>query len=373
MNNTALAENIAQAKPAVKSNRLGYLDWTRGIGAAIMLQGHVFHAFTNKDLRQDSPYILSQFIGGMPPAIFLFLTGITLAFLMDSSERKGLSTRNRITTGLSRAAYLFALAFAFRVQLFIFALPSSFDRWSDLLRVDILNCMGFAIAAVSIMSVFSTADRIRHCAILGLGIAVASPIISSLDWSGVPPLVRMYIVPDYNFFSFFPWGSFLAFGVSAGSIIRVARGEHVERLMQWGALAGFGLIVGGQYFSDLPYSLYSKSDFWLNSPGLTLIKLGVILLMLSFAYVWHTYVVKENWSWVCQIGTTSLLVYWVHTELVYGRWFWMWKENLSVPQTVACTIVVFLLMIGLSTIKSRWNQVRDSIPFLQRRLQPEPE
>ena len=364
---------LAQPKPAAKTNRLGYLDWTRGVATVIMLQGHVFHSFTSKDLREGSPYILSQFVGGMPPAIFLFLTGVTLAFLMDSSERKGLSPFNRITTGLSRASYLFALAFAFRVQLFVFALPSSYDRWTDLLRVDILNCMGFAIAAVSVMSVFSTADRIRHCAILGLGIAAASPIISSLDWSGVPALVRMYVVPDYNYFSFFPWGSFLAFGMSAGSMIRAARGEQVERLMQWGALAGFGLIVGGQYFSNLPYSLYDKSEFWLNSPGLILIKLGVILLMLSFAYVWHTYVVRASWSWICQLGTTSLLVYWVHTELVYGRWFWMWKENLSVPQMVVCAIVVILSMVALSTVRTRWSEVRGWRPFRQRRLQPELE
>ena len=74
-----------------KSNRLAYLDWARGAAALVMLQGHVFHSFIRSDLRQDSPYVLSQFVGGMTPAVFLFLTGVTLAFLMDSRGKAGLS------------------------------------------------------------------------------------------------------------------------------------------------------------------------------------------------------------------------------------------------------------------------------------------
>ena len=69
------------------SQRLPYLDWLRGVAAIIMLQGHVFHSFLRNDLRPGGPYLMSQFAGGMPPAVFLFLLGVTFAFLMDSQER----------------------------------------------------------------------------------------------------------------------------------------------------------------------------------------------------------------------------------------------------------------------------------------------
>ncbi len=75
--------------------RLAFIDWTRGLAALIMLQGHVFHSFTARELRNDGPYVLSQFIGGITPAVFLFLTGVTLGFLMDSASRKGLSPWQR--------------------------------------------------------------------------------------------------------------------------------------------------------------------------------------------------------------------------------------------------------------------------------------
>ena len=84
------------------SARLRYLDWTRGFAALIMLQGHTFHSFTRMDLRDKGPYIFSQFLGGLAPAIFLFLTGVTMAFRMDSDERRGLEPGARVLSAPNR-------------------------------------------------------------------------------------------------------------------------------------------------------------------------------------------------------------------------------------------------------------------------------
>lgn len=336
------------------SSRLAFIDWTRGLAAVIMLQGHVFHSLTRRDLHDSGPYVLSQFVGGMPPAIFLFLLGVTLAFLMDSREKKGDTAGRRVTAALRRAGYLILIAFAFRLQLWAFALPH--QPWTDLFRVDILNAMALAVAAFSPMAVFRTEDRVRLCAVLGVAVAAVSPLVAQFDLSGVHPFVRGYLVPDPLFFGFFPWAAFVAFGLSAGSALRLLKAEHYDRAMQWACLLGLGLIVGGRYFSSLPYSLYSKSDFWLDGPGLTFIKLGVILLILSFAFLWTRYGVGQRWSWIRQFGMTSLLVYWVHVELVYGFWLWKWKENLTVAESAVAAVAVILLMLALSLVRTNWNR-----------------
>src|SRR5579862_5682452 len=107
--------------PVAKNRRLLYLDWVRGCAALIMLQGHVFHSFLKNDLRQGGAYILSQFFGGMPPAVFLFLTGVTLAFLMDGLERRGVAGPQRVWSAVKRAGYLLSIAFLFRFQLWLFS------------------------------------------------------------------------------------------------------------------------------------------------------------------------------------------------------------------------------------------------------------
>jgi len=341
------------------SGRLTFLDWARGAAVVVMLQGHVFHSFNRTDLRTDGPFMLSQFLGGIGPAIFLVLTGITLSFIMDGRERQGMGAFGRWKAALRRSGYLFTLAFLFRLQLWSFAFGQS--PWSALWKVDILNCMGFAIAVMSIMAIFTTAERVRLCAGLGVAIAAASPLVSAINWSWLPPQISAYFVPSYDYFAFFPWASFVAFGLSIGSILRLVKPDQMNRVMQWGGLLGFGLIIGGQYFSNMPYSLYPKAQFWLDSPGLIVIKLGVVMLVIGFAYLWTSTPIAASWSWVRQLGTTSLLVYWVHIELVYGRWFGAFKESLNNVACGVAAVVVILLMVGLSILRHRWRDVRASL------------
>ena len=317
----------------------------------VMLQGHTFHSFTRTDLRTGGPYMLSQFLGGLPPAIFLFLTGITFAFLMDSQDRSGLANWNRIKGALKRSRYLFVLAVLFRLQLYVLGFPTS--PASELLRVDILNCMGFSMLLLAPMAVFSTTERIRLCSILGFVIAFLAPVVSSIDISHLPAFPLSYVVPSYAAFGFFPWAAFLAFGMAAGSVIRTVDSGALERTMLWMLGVGLTVIVAARYLSNLPYSLYSKVDFWLDSPGLTAIKVGTILVLLAAAFLWVNGASTSRLSLLRQLGTTSLLVYWVHIELVYGRWFGIWKEKLTVPQVVVYTICLIAFMTLLSVLRTR--------------------
>ncbi|MBV8828129.1 MAG: DUF1624 domain-containing protein [Acidobacteriaceae bacterium] len=333
--------------------RLAFIDWTRGFAALVMLQGHTFDSFTRTDLRSGGPFVLSQFLGGLPPAMFLFLTGITFAFLMDSQERSQPSAWRRVVAALKRSRYLFLIAFLFRIQLFVFGFPTS--PASELLRVDILNCMGMAMLILAPMAVFTSLERIRLCIVLGLTIAGLAPVMSLIDRNGIPPLIHSYFFPSLRYFGFFPWASFLAFGMATGSAIRVVKKEDLGKAMVWTFGIGIGLVILAEQMSNMPYSIYPKSDFWLNSPALILIKLGVVLAILAASYLWVQLGANRRWSIFRQFGTTSLLVYWVHIELVYGRWFGIWKEKLSVTQVVIYTLVLIALMTSLSIIRTRWT------------------
>jgi hypothetical protein len=233
--------------------------------------------------------------------------------------------------------------------------------WTDLFKVDILNCMGFSIALLSVMAFFRTRQRVGICAAAGLAIAFASPLVSSLNWAGMPWLIRNYIVPSRLFFGFFPWGAYLAFGMSAGSLIRSIPRDATARAMQWVALLGGLTIVVCQYFARAPFSIYPKSDFWLDSPAQVLTKQGVTWVMLAFAFLWPRYGAGDGWSWIRQFGATSLLVYWVHIEMVYGRWLWFLKNALTVGQTVASAVLVILLMLAISTARTNWPRLSQSL------------
>lgn len=351
----AIVSGKMDSKAKSSSGRLGFIDWVRGLAAVIMLQGHTFNSFARTDLRDKGPYMLSQFVGGLPPAIFLFLTGITFAFLMDSQEKQNVSTGKKVWAAVKRSRYLFLIAFLFRIQLYVFGYPTS--PFNEIARVDILNCMGLAMLIFAPMAVFTTRERIRLCTILGVLVAVLAPVMTMINTNSIPWVVRAYLFPDLNYFGFFPWASFLAFGMVAGSVLRVIKPEDMQRTMLWMMGIGLALATFAHHLSELPYSIYPKVDFWLDSPALIAIKLGFVLCLLSLAYLWVNLGSAQRWSLFRQLGTTSLLVYWVHIELVYGRWFGIWKESMSVTQVTIYTVLLIALMTLLSVMRTRYKSL----------------
>ncbi|MEQ1946620.1 MAG: heparan-alpha-glucosaminide N-acetyltransferase domain-containing protein [Bryobacteraceae bacterium] len=336
------------------SQRVVFLDWMRGVAAIIMLQGHTFDAFASPETRQGSAYIFSQFFGGEAAAIFLLLTGVTYGLGMN--RRQHLPPAQRVIAALKRARYLFVLAVLFRLQSWLFSMPHS--DWHSLLKVDVLNLMGTMAAMLSVLALFEGVRRIRWAVLIGALIAAFSPLVSGLDLSAMPVWLRDYIVPGAINFGIFPWGAFLAFGVAVGSMIPLVERGAWNRVMQWSALCGFGLLLGGQYFSNLPFSLYSNADFWLNSPALISCKLGIALLLGAGAFLWTEFG-SLGWSWVQQLGTTSLVVYWVHVELVYGNWFKSFQGRLTTGQCLLFAACLIPAMVALSVAVKRlqWGQM----------------
>jgi uncharacterized membrane protein len=357
--------------PPASKPRVTFIDWMRGIAALIMLQGHTFDAFLRPADRTGAWFTYSQFLGGEAAAIFLFLTGATYG--MGMNRREHMPPGARVLQALKRARFLFILAILFRLQGWIFAWGTS--PWTDLLKVDILNVMGATAALISLLALVSGIDRVRWAVMAGAAIAVLSPVMSALNLSALPGPLRDYLVPSADGFSIFPWGAFLAFGVGVGSMIPLVERGAWNRVMQWSALLGFGLLFAGRYFADLPFSVYAQSEFWLNSPALVACKLGIALLLGSFAYLWCEYLGAGGWSWVRQLGTTSLLVYWVHVDLEYGPFFAKYRQHLSVPVVLISAATLIVCMLGLSVtftrLKGRLRHKGELVPMVEYPLRSE--
>jgi fucose 4-O-acetylase-like acetyltransferase len=80
------------------------------------------------------------------------------------------------------------------------------------------------------------------------------------------------------------------------------------------------------------------------------------LVVLPIGWVWVNGAIPHRWSLFCQLGTTSLLVYWVHIEIVYGRWFGFWKESMTFGQILAFSTVLIALMTALSIARTHWKK-----------------
>ena len=144
--------------------------------------------------------------------------------------------------------------------------------------------------------------------------------------------------------------AYIAFGQAIGAVVKRAAAERFDRLMQWSMLIGFSVIFIGQYFSNIPYSVYTNSNFWMDSPALIVIRVGICLMIMAGAYLWTEYCAGKGWSWMQAMGKNSLMVYWVHVMIVYGSLVRPIKRMLSIPQAALATLIVTLTMILMSAL-----------------------
>jgi hypothetical protein len=177
-------------------------------------------------------------------------------------------------------------------------------------------------------------------------------VVAHLPWGYTPATIQEYLAAGRGRgrFAFFPYAAYVGFGLAAGAMVRRTAADRLDRLMQWMVLIGFTLILSGQYFSNIPYSLYSASNFWTDSPTLIFIRVGLSLLALAGAYLWTEHASRQGWSWMQLLGRHSLLVYWVHVMLVYGDILKPLKRALTIPQTALAVSAVVLLMLALCPI-----------------------
>jgi len=103
-----------------------------------------------------------------------------------------------------------------------------------------------------------------------------------------------------------------------------------------------------------PAAIY---DYWHTSPEFFLMRCGVLLLLVFVAYAWCRWGFAQNgFSPLVQLGNTSLLVYWVHIEFVYGRFSILRKGRCSIAEATAGFVIIFLAMTALSILRTRWKR-----------------
>jgi len=113
------------------------------------------------------------------------------------------------------------------------------------------------------------------------------------------------------------------------------------------------LIYLARYLDRQPVHIYAIDDFWHTSPNCFLIRLGVLLVILAAVYAWCRWGAgRWGFSPLIQLGQTSLLVYWVHIEFVYGRFSILPKRSVDIWTASVGLLTIFLAMLLLSVIRT---------------------
>ncbi len=396
----------------------------RGLACVLMFQTHCYDAWLGGNARKTSFLKGSQLLGTLPAPLFLFLAGVSFALVTDKLIRKRL-TPAEITRAMGRrGAEIFAFGLLFRLQEFL--IGWGWAPWSDLLRVDVLNIIGLSMMLMAltcgmVLHVWERApspvqaERTGTPVKPGVGLtgwsssAVAGghghsgfPMIAAAIAAAAlialltPPLyttwrptwlpwpLESYINGCHNLgapqpwlFPLFPWAAFAFAGLATGFILFSDQARaHTAKTLALFAAAGAAAILAARQLDHSSFHLYSTYDYWHTSPNFLMMRIGLLLVIAFLSYAWcHWGLATRGFSPLIQLGQTSLLVYWVHIEFVYGRFALLPKRAQSIPTASRGLLEIFLFMLILSLLRTRidWKRIewkKINWKKISRRVQP---
>jgi hypothetical protein len=288
----------------------------------------------------------------------------------DKLRNKGLPAGDIARTTIRRGAEIFGLGLLFRLQEYVIAFP--WAPWTDLCRVDVLNTIGMSMMLMGLVCWAVLSGRGSRAALVIAGTAGAGVIslLTPLLWTTwrphwLPWPVESYINGVHNLdqpqpwlFPIFPWTAFAFVGLAVGFVIlsRWARGREAQVFLLAG-VAGIGFAWFAHWLDARPWQLYPVYDFWHTSPNFFLIRVGILLVILSAVYTWCRWGAGQ-WSFspLIQLGQTSLLVYWVHIEFVYGRLSILKKRSNDIGGATLGLLAIFVSMLLLSVLRTNFSR-----------------
>lgn len=328
-----------------------------------MFQVHGYDSWLAPRARATHFFAWSQILGTLPAPLFLFLAGISCALVTNRARQKNIPEREIAKSTIRRGFQIFGLGLLFRLQEYVLGQPGA--RWTDLFRVDILNTIGISIVLIGVVC-WLARGRTANTAIaaaFSAGIALLTPLMWTvwrphwLPWyiESYANGVHIFNKPQSWLFPIFPWSAFAFAGVAVGfPLFTDWSKKHSGLFLALVGLSGIGMFEVSMWLDSRRIQIYPEYDYWHTSPNFFLARVGILLMLMALVYLWCRWGLgAKGFSPLVQLGQTSLLVYWVHIEFVYGRLSILKKNMQTIPSATIGVLLIFVAMTLLSMARTR--------------------
>ncbi len=169
-------------------------------------------------------------------------------------------------------------------------------------------------------------------------------------------------------FVFFPWSAFVLGGALVGVTLDRARSAEQERRVNL-ALAAGGVALAviayrASFYPSMLPEAFPPTAFWTTSASFFLIRIGLLIAAVGIAWAWESRPAAVRWSPLRQLGRTSLFIYWIHVEMIYGFVAYYLRKSMSWGSTWVYYVLFIAFMLACSIAKDRvvdwWTQGRVS-------------
>jgi len=363
---------VEPAAPVKRASRprLDVVDWVRGAAVVLMIQTHLYDAWVSPAGKLTAAYGWTRFVGGIPSRLFLMLVGVSIALRFEAQLAKGVDERRAFVRPVQRRGLeILGLAYLFRLQEYILghmgqSIADLPRYWPDLLRIDILNCIGATMLIVPVISAPRNGRPSYLLALAGMFAFVGlGPVLGPAYYPAfIPTWISSYVGGQrpMSWFPLFPWAAWPLAGVVVGHLwVRGAARRGLALTFAATGVAGLALIGVVDLIRKIdPHVIRYPSELVQQmGPGSFFYRLGMNGIVAFLGWLAVT-IAGRRFSIVRQLGRTSLLVYWIHVDLCYGLIAHKLGlyGRLTMSQASIGLLVMIALMLGVSLAKTRWSK-----------------
>jgi len=335
---------------------------------ALMVQGHTLDVLLLPSYQTSWWYNAWEFCRGFTAPTFLLLSGFSFALATIRKFDENTAIGPKVFARLRKFAFFVLLGYSMR-----FPVHSIRDlggigagAWQSFAQVDVLQTIGFSLIFLQLL-VLALRSKLRFAVLtfsLSMLIAFSTPLLwNSSVANGLPMALRSALIGTTgSLFPLLPWSAYVLLGAALGTVYLTIANSSAVMLKAF-VPAGFVLMAAGIRSQYLSHRIFGETNFWPTTPHLFLTRVGFVLTILglaTFALPW----MQSSAKTLRSFAEESLLVYFVHVDLLYGSvWNRGLRNYLGSSLTFAQAYLWVIVMIAaMAALAFYWNRVKKSHP-----------
>ncbi len=344
-----------------KKVRFLFVDLLRGWALLLMFEAHIVNAMLQPALKETGWFGILNFLNGLIAPSFLFISGFV--FVLSTQQKKDKLREPGYALGkkLARIALIFLAGYSIHLPILSLRRLMNYYSRSVVLssfNVDILQCIAAGLLFIFIARLLIKSDKSYNIFLMASLILILflSPFVWQVDFSKfmVIPLADYFNAMYGSLFPLFPWMGFLLAGAVTCNYYLNARENNYEKkfiiiiIMAGAILAAAGKVLLADVFNLSLKLVEPHPVFFFERLGWVLILLGALWYYAG----WR----QTKKSFVLDVGRESLLVYWLHLEVIY-RQFWnehsiasIFRGKFNLLECFIAAVFLSLMMIGVAKI-----------------------
>ncbi|NJD21188.1 MAG: DUF1624 domain-containing protein [Melioribacter sp.] len=348
-----------------------FIDMLKGLALIIMVEVHVVNSMLLPSLKESWWFPSLNFINGLVAPSFSFASGMVFVLSLQKGVDQLRTFGKEFWRKLSRVGLIFFVGYSLHLPYYSLTKilnNQTQQNLNSLFTVDILQIISTGLIVLLLARIFIKSEKRFYNFMLASTaiILIISPLMWQIDFANYLPLffANYFNKMHGSLFPVFPWWAFVFSGAYVAKYYIEAKQNNSEK-----AFARKIIITGSLFYLSSVLIMYVFFPQVLAkiipNPFFFLERFGLILLFLGI--FWFYLNNKENYtSLILDVSRESLLVYWVHLQLIYRELFWgksfidISERNYNILQCLIVTAILILLMLFMAKM---WGKLKRNYPI----------